>query len=118
MAEKLHRDDHHFKIIRSDIWRLLRQERKDMWLVVAYSVVIGLLSLVVPLGSQAIINLVALGVFTNSFFVLCIAIGLGLLAIGVLSVLKHYVTDVLQRRLFVHTAFEIGYRLPLIQRSA
>jgi ATP-binding cassette subfamily B protein len=118
MAEKSFQNDNHFKIIRSDIWRLIKQERRDIWLVVAYSAVISLLSLVVPLASQAIINSVALGVFTNSFFVLCAAIALGLLAIGVLSVLKHYVADVLQRRLFVHTAFEIGYRLPLIQRSA
>lgn len=119
MGKKSQETTHHgTEEVLSKLWQLIKQEKRDMWLVVGYSVVIGLLSLVVPLASQAIINSVALGVYTNRFFVLCAAIAIGLLALGIFSVMERHVVDVLQRRLFVRTAFDLAQRLPGIQRSA
>lgn len=117
-ANGAEKNSHNTEAVLSKLWQLVKQEKRDMWLVVGYSVIIGLLSLVVPLASQAIINSVALGVYTNRFFVLCAAIAAGILALGIFSVMERHVVDVLQRRLFVRTAFDLAGRLPKIRRSA
>lgn len=100
------------------LWRLIRQERKDISVVIIYSIIMGLLSLIVPLSSQAIVNAVALGVYTSQLVVLCAGVGAGLLILGVFNVLEMYVVDVLRRRIFVRTAFDIAYRLPRIKAIA
>ncbi|MCU0425973.1 MAG: hypothetical protein MUF71_10140 [Candidatus Kapabacteria bacterium] len=61
---------------------LVQAEKKDIWVLVTYSIISGLLSLVVPLSSQAIVNAVQLGVVTPQLIVLCVVIGLGMLLMG------------------------------------
>ncbi len=94
------------------------QERRDLATVLVYAVLGGLLSLVLPLGTQAVVNTVAFGVFTPNLWVLCLLVLVGLLAGGGLFVMERYVIDLLQRRLFVRTTFDIAYRLPRIREAA
>jgi ATP-binding cassette subfamily B protein len=100
------------------LWRLLMLERRDIGAVLVYAVLGGLLALVLPLGTQAVVNTVAFGVFTPNLWVLCFAVLVGLLAGGGLFVMERYVVDLLQRRLFVRTTFDIAYRLPRIREGA
>lgn len=99
-----------------DVWpsikRMLRLERRDIWIVMIYSIVTSLLGLVVPLSSQSIVNAVALGVFSQQLIVLCVVVFLALTAMAFLDVLERHVIDMIQRRMFVSTAFDIVYRLP------
>jgi ATP-binding cassette subfamily B protein len=99
-----------------DVWpsikRMLRLERRDIWIVMIYSIVTSLLGLVVPLSSQSIVNAVALGVFSQQLIVLCIVVFLALTAMAFLDVLERHVIDMIQRRMFVSTAFDVVYRLP------
>lgn len=94
------------------LWRLLRQEKKDISIVLGYSVVLGLLSLIIPLSSQAIVNAITLGVYTVQLVFLCALVGVGMLLQGGVSLLEGYVVDVLERRIFVRTAYDIAWRLP------
>ncbi len=100
------------------LWRLLMRERRDIAAVLVYAVLGGLLSLVLPLGTQAVVNTVAFGVFTPNLWVLCLLVLVGLLAGGGLFVMERYVIDLLQRRLFVRTTFDVAYRLPRIREAA
>ncbi len=100
------------------LWRLLMLERRDIGAVLVYAVLGGLLALVLPLGTQAVVNTVAFGVFTPNLWVLCGAVLVGLLAGGGLFVMERYVVDLLQRRLFVRTTFDVAYRLPRIREGA
>lgn len=93
-------------------------ERRDIGAVLVYAVLGGLLALVLPLGTQAVVNTVAFGVFTPNLWVLCGLVLVGLLAGGGLFVLERYIVDLLQRRLFVRTTFDVAYRLPRIRESA
>lgn len=102
----------------SQLWRLLGEERHDIGIVLVYGIPGGLLALVLPLGTQAIVNSVAFGVFTPNLWVLCLAVLTGLLAGGALFVMERYVVDLLQRRLFVRTTFDVAYRLPRIHEGA
>lgn len=98
----------------SHVWQLIQQERKDLWIVVAYSAIIGLLSLVTPLATQGIISAASLGIFTTQMIVFIGVAGFALLMIGIFQVMEFYVVDNLQRRIFVRTAFDIARRLRLI----
>lgn len=103
---------------RAQLWRLLAVERQDIAAVLVYAVLGGLLALVLPLGTQAVVNTVAFGVFTPNLWVLCALVLVGLLAGGGLWVMERYVVDLLQRRLFVRTTFDVAYRLPRIRERA
>jgi ABC-type bacteriocin/lantibiotic exporter with double-glycine peptidase domain len=98
--------------------RLLSQERRDIWVLVTYSVISGLLGLVVPLSSQAIVNTVQLGVVTPQLIVLCVAVGIGMILLGIFTLMESYLIDLLQRRLFVRAAIEVATRLPRIRMDA
>ena len=100
------------------LFHLLAQERKDIWVLITYSVIAGLLGLVVPLSSQAIVNTVQLGVVTPQLIVLCVAVGIGMILLGVFGVIESYLIDLLQRRLFVRAALDIATRLPKIRMDA
>ncbi|PIO48793.1 MAG: ABC transporter [[Chlorobium] sp. 445] len=111
-----HKD--HFSVIFNRLIELLKEERRDFGVVIAYAMIVGVLSLVVPLSASAIVNSVMLGVFTNQLVWLCIIVAIGLLIVGIFDVMKQYVVDVLQRRIFVRTAFEIAHRLPRMKQSS
>lgn len=105
-----------------DLWPLVRRilgaERHDIITVVAYSIFTSLLSLAVPLSSQAIVNAVALGVMNRQLIVLCAVVLVAMILLGIIAVLERYIVDMIQRRLFVRTSFDIVYRLPLIRWEA
>lgn len=103
---------YHFRDVWPSIKRMLRLERRDIWIVMIYSIVTSVLGLVVPLSSQSIVNAVALGVFSQQLIVLCVVVFLALTAMAFLDVLERHVIDMIQRRMFVSTAFDVVYRLP------
>lgn len=113
-----HEHHYHFRDVLPSIKRMLRLERRDIWIVMIYSVVTSVLGLVVPLSSQSIVNAVALGVFSQQLIVLCVVVFLALTAMAFLDVLERHVIDMIQRRMFVSTAFDVVYRLPHLTHEA
>jgi len=105
------------KYILSKLFKLFEEEKKDFTVVFVYAMIVGLTSLVVPLSASAIVNSVMLGL-SSQLVVLCVLVAIGLLIVGAFDVMKRYVADVLQRRIFVRTSFEIAYRLPRMTQSA
>ena len=65
------------------LWALLRDESTDLWAVVIYSAGIGLLTLVIPVAVQALVNTVAFGALLQPLVVLTI------LAFGFLTFQYH-----------------------------
>jgi ABC-type bacteriocin/lantibiotic exporter with double-glycine peptidase domain len=94
------------------VFRLLRSERKDIVYIYIYSIVIGLLSLSLPLGIQAIITLISAGSVVSSTVVLMVLIIVGVMITGGLQIMQMTVVEILQQRVFAKTAFEFIYRLP------
>lgn len=109
----LHTHQQTWKFLR----RILHLERRDIGIVVAYSTFTSILSLVVPLASQAIVNAVALGVFNLQLVALCIMVFAALAAAGVIDLFERFVIEMIRRRLFVRTAFDIVQRLPHVHAS-
>ncbi|RAJ95522.1 ABC transporter transmembrane protein [Larkinella arboricola] len=98
--------------------RLLRTEKKDIGYVYLYAIVTGLISLSLPLGIQAVFNLVSSGLVFSSVYVLIGLVVLGVLVTGFLMVAQMTLVEIMQQRIFAKAAFEYTYRLPRIRPEA
>lgn len=98
--------------------RLLNTEKKDIWYIYVYAIVVGLISLVLPLGTQAIIGMISGGMFFSSVVVLISIIIIGVLVSGGLQIMQVTLVEVLQQRIFARAAFEFAFRVPKIKPEA
>lgn len=100
------------------LFRLLGNEKKDIGYIYLYAIVIGLISLSLPLGIQAIINLISGGmVFSSVYLLLFVVIG-GVLISGVMQIIQITLVETLQQRIFAKAAFEFTYRIPRVKTEA
>lgn len=97
------------------LFRLLAPERKDLILLYIYAIIAGFISLSLPLGIQAIINFVSFGQMTTSWIVMVVLVLAGLALGGVLQVLQLSISEGIQQRIFVNSAFEFAYRVPRLK---
>lgn len=96
---------------------LLKLDKRDISQVFFYAIFAGLVSLSLPLGIQAIINLIQSGRVSVSWIVLVIIVIFGVALVGILSIMQLRITENLQQKIFVRSSFEFGYRLPKIKLS-
>ena len=103
-------------------WRrlraLVRLERADITVVALFAATAGALTLITPIGSQALVNTIAFGTLLQPLIVLTAALFVGLALAGSIAALQAYVVEVLQRRILVRVAEDLGERLPLVAEKA
>ena len=97
---------------------MLSNEKKDIYYIYLYAIVAGLISLTLPIGIQAIINLISGGMVFSSVYVLVGLVIVGVLVGGVLQIVQVSLVEVLQQRVFAKAAFEFTYRIPHIRTEA
>lgn len=98
--------------------RLLNFERKLIYSILSYAIFAGLVSLSLPLGIQAIINLIQGGQITTSWYILVLLVILGIAFGGLLQYMQLRISEDLQQRIFVNSSFDFAYRLPKITMNA
>ncbi|GAB4041747.1 ABC transporter transmembrane domain-containing protein [Spirosoma jeollabukense] len=98
--------------------RLLGTERKDIVYILLFAIITGLIGLTLPLGIQAVFNLVSSGMLFSSVYVMIGLVIVGVLAGGLLTIVQFTLVEIIQQRLFVKAAFEFTYRLPRIEPEA
>ncbi|OQW30553.1 MAG: hypothetical protein A4E19_09600 [Nitrospira sp. SG-bin1] len=91
-----------------------RLERRILVLVVSYALVIGLFSLIVPLTVQELVNTFSFAIQPVMIATLAIIMVVVLAVVGAFRALQYYAVEVLQRRLFVRTAFAMAQKLPMV----
>ena len=96
------------------LWELLVLEKGNIGLVYAYATLVGLFSLTLPLGVQAIIGLVSGGLFLQPIVILITFVILGTAATGVLQVLQLAAVERIQQRIFARLALEFSLRVPRV----
>lgn len=97
---------------------MLRIERRDIYSIYVYAILIGSISLALPLGIQAIIGFVQGGVYFSSIYILIGLVILALILSGVMQVMQLTIVEYLQERLFIKSAFEYTYRITHIKTEA
>ncbi len=96
-------------------WRLIKSDAKEIRNVYYYSFFVGLIGLSLPLGIQAIINLIQGGRVSSAWVVMVVIVVLGVAFSGILQILQLRITENIQQRIFTRAAFEFSYRIPKIK---
>jgi ABC-type bacteriocin/lantibiotic exporter with double-glycine peptidase domain len=98
--------------------RLLAAEKKSISYIYIYAIIVGLITLTIPLGMQAIIGLISGGLVFSSVIVLIVFIICAVLASGALQIMQISLVEILQQRIFAKAAYEFAYRVPKIKTEA
>ena len=98
--------------------RLLQVDKREIGHIYLYALVGGAISLSVPLGVQAIINLISGGQMATSWGVLIAFVTIGVGFTGALQVMQLALAENIQQRLFARSAFEFAYRTTRIKSEA
>ncbi len=96
-------------------WRLLKPDKTEIRNVYTYAVLNGLVALSLPLGIQAIINLIQGGQINTSWVVLVALVTIGVAITGILQIYQLRIVENLQQKIFTRAAFEFAYRIPRIK---
>ena len=111
-----HRDQHISPVTR--LFRLLGAEKTDIIYILFYAFLVGMISLIIPLGIQTTTELVSGGVFFSSIYLLIALIILGVFVTGVMQIFQITLVEYLQRRIFTKAAYEFAFRLPRMKMEA
>ena len=97
---------------------LLSVERQDIYQVYIYAFFNGVVNLTLPLGIQAIVNLIQGGQMTTSWYVLVAFVIGGVALTGILQVLQLRIVENLAQKIFSKASFEFAFRIPRIKYEA
>lgn len=100
------------------LWRLLQPELTDMWMVLVFALVVGLLAMATPLAVETLVNTVAFGRLLQPVVILALMLLTFLSFSASLRALQTFVVEIVQRRLFARVAADLAYRLPRVQAEA
>ena len=97
---------------------LLRPEMSDIWTIIIFSLITGLLYLALPLAVNALVSNIAFGSQSGPFVQALLVLGIVLFAALALAAalrgLQYYLVEVIQRRLFVRMTADLAHRLPRV----
>ncbi len=97
---------------------LLRAESSDIWVVLVFALMSGLLSMTTPLAVEALVNTVAFGRFLQPVVVLSLMLLAFLIFQAAMKALQTFVVEIIQRRMFARVAADLSFRLPRVQLAA
>ena len=97
---------------------LLRPEKKDLWVILVFSIVVGVLALASPVAVEALVNTVAFGRYLQPVIVLAILLFTFLAFAAAMRALITLLAEIVQRRLFVRVVEDLAYRLPRVRQQA
>lgn len=96
---------------------LLRLDKRDVLQIFYYAIFAGLVNLSLPLGIQAIINLIQGAQISTSWIVLVVLVTLGVAFVGILQLMQIRIIENVQQKIFTRSSFEFAYRFPKIKMS-
>ena len=96
---------------------LLRLEKRDLLQIIYYAIFSGILALTLPLGIQAIVNLIQGAQVSTSWVILVILVTVGVAFVGILQLMQMRIIETIQQRIFTRASFEFTYRFPKIKMN-
>ncbi|MBD3747965.1 MAG: ABC transporter ATP-binding protein [Sphingobacteriales bacterium] len=97
------------------LFQLINLEKIEIQHIYIYAIISGVIMLSLPLGIQAIINLMFGAVISTSLVVLIILVIMGTLFNGILQVKQMRITERIQQRIFTRLTFEYTNRIPKLK---
>ena len=96
------------------IFQLIQMEKNDIWAIAIYSVAMGILSLIIPIGVQSLVNILNFGTLFQPVLILTFLVIIALGFVGLMNVLQSYVAELIQQRLFVRLAANVTNLFPRV----
>lgn len=96
---------------------LLQLEKRDILQIFYYAIFAGIVALSLPLGIQAIINLIQGAQISTSWVVLVVLVTIGVAFSGALQLMQLRIIETIQQRIFTRSSFELSYRFPKIKTA-
>ncbi len=96
---------------------MLQLDKRDLKQIFYYAIFAGLVALSLPLGIQAIINLIQGAQISSSWIVLVALVTLGVAFQGGLQLMQIRILENIQQKIFTRSSFEFAYRFPKIKTS-
>ncbi len=96
---------------------ILQLDKRDIKQIFYYAILAGLVALSLPLGIQAIINLIQGAQISSSWIVLVVLVTLGVAFQGGLQLMQFRILENIQQKIFTRSSFEFAYRFPKIKSS-
>ena len=96
------------------LWKLFKPDTEEIKNIYIYSAFSGLVGLSLPLGLQAITNLIQGGWISASWVVLVLFVIGGIVIMGIIYVAQLRIIENLQQKVFARTAMEFAYRFPRV----
>lgn len=94
---------------------LLQLDKRDIKQIFFYAVFSGLVALSLPLGIQAIINLIQVAQITTSWILLVALVTIGVAFQGALQLMQIRILENIKQKIFARSSFEFAYRFPKIK---
>ena len=96
---------------------LLKLDKRDVLQTFYYAIFAGLVNLSLPLGIQAIINLIQGAEISTSWIILVVLVTGGVAFGGILQLMQIRIIENVQQKIFTRASFEFTYRFPKIKMS-
>ncbi|RTE53842.1 ATP-binding cassette domain-containing protein [Arenibacter aquaticus] len=96
---------------------LLKLDKRDVMQAFYYAIFAGLVNLSLPLGIQAIINLIQSAEISTSWIILVFLVTGGVAFGGILQLMQIRIIENVQQKIFTRASFEFTYRFPKIKLS-
>lgn len=93
-------------------FQLVNLEKNEIGNMYIYAIVSGIILLSIPLGIQAIINLLFGQTISTSLIVLIVIVVTGVLIHGILQIAQMRASERIQQRIFTRLTFAYAYRIP------
>ncbi|MCX8148516.1 ABC transporter ATP-binding protein [Thermaurantimonas aggregans] len=93
-------------------FKMLGNFRKEIYYIFLLGILAAIVNLSLPLGIQAIINLVMGGRVSNAWILLVVIVLIGVVLAGFFQILQMSLAEAIQQRIYIRAAYELGYRMP------
>lgn len=98
--------------------RLLQLDSKEITQVYVYALFNGLVNLSLPLGIQAIINLIQGGEMSTSWMIMVGIVIVGISLTGFFQYMQLRIVENISQKIFARSSFEFSYRFPKIKYTS
>lgn len=97
---------------------LLKVDKQDIYQVYIYAFFNGLVNLSLPLGIQAIINLIQGGEMSSAWMVMVLFVIVGVALTGVFQLMQLRIVENIAQKIFSRASFEFAFRIPRLKYEA
>ncbi|AMV33009.1 putative multidrug resistance ABC transporter ATP-binding/permease protein YheI [Pirellula sp. SH-Sr6A] len=114
-----HQHDHRPRISpQQRFLRFLKFDSRDIWTLVIFGFVVGVLELATPLAVEQMVTTIGFASLTQPLIWLAVLL-FGILSLSaVIKGIQYFVVEILQRRMFVRIVGDLSERLPRLERSS